>query len=124
MRSVLGLVALAFVPFASFAEINSNFFGLAISGQGRVAWPNHTAQPLLVSTVRLWDSGTRWDQLETANGVYAWGQLDRMLSQAQANNQTVLYTFGGVPSFISSHASDAICAEGAGSCDPPNDVEP
>ena len=62
--------------------------------------------------------------METANGVYAWGQLDRMLSQAQANNQTVLYTFGGIPSFLSSYASDAICAEGAGSCDPPNDVNP
>ncbi len=119
-RMFSGLLAGAFVPLAAFAQINSNFFGLAISGNAGVAWPSNIAQPLAVSTVRLWDSGTRWDQLETSNGVYAWGPLDIMLSQAKANNQTVLYTFGGVPSFVSSNPDDTACAEGNGSCDPPS----
>ena len=118
------ITALLFVPLAGSAEISSSFFGLAVSGNNGVLWPNKIAQPLAVSTVRLWDSGTRWNQLEIGPGVYAWGPLDSMLLQAAANQQSVLYTFGGVPSFISSSQNDAVCAEGNGSCDAPTDLNP
>ncbi len=94
---VLALAACAFVPLAAFAQINSSFFGLEISADRNVSWPNNIAQPLKVSAVRLWDSDTRWNQLETSPGEYNWFPLDIMLAQAQGYKQTVLYTFGGVP---------------------------
>lgn len=118
------LTALLFIPFAGFAQISSNFFGMAVSNNSGVLWPNDIAQPLTLTTVRLWDSGTRWNQLETSPGVYAWTPLDTMLHEANANHQSVLYTFGGVPSFISSKPTDPVCGEGNGSCDAPTDLNP
>ncbi len=124
VRRCLGLVAASFFPLVAFAQIGTNFFGLAISGNNNAAWPNDVAQPLTVKAVRLWDSNTRWDQLEISPGNYAWGPLDGMIIAAQGNNQSVLYTFGGVPSFISSNPNDAACGESNGNCDPPTDLKP
>ena len=120
LRAVKQLAALLFLPIAAGAQISQGYFGLAISNNHGVSWPNNTVQPLQVSAVRLWDSGTRWNQLEIAPGVYNWAPLDAMLAQAQWNHQTVLYTFGGVPAFYSSDPYDGGCTEGIGSCDAPS----
>jgi hypothetical protein len=120
VRPVLALLTLpGLFAVTSFAQINSSYFGLAISGNAGVVWPSAATQPLQVGAVRAWDSGTRWDQIETAKGVYSWTTLDAFIAQAQAQGQEVLYTFGGVPSFISSNPGDTSCGEGSGSCDPP-----
>lgn len=120
-RALTGLVVALMVPVAVLAQVPSSFFGLTINGNGGngVAWPNSIAQPVAVNAVRLWDSSTRWNQLETSEGIYNWTALDAMLAQAKAHHQTVLYTFGGVPSFASSAPWDSTCTEGYGSCDPP-----
>ena len=118
---VLPLAAF-FVPPAAVAQVPSGFFALTINGNGGnggVAWPNSIAQPLAVNSVRLWDSGTRWNQIETSEGVYDWSSLDALLAKAKANHETVLYTFGGVPLFASSAAWDYTCTEGYGTCRPP-----
>jgi hypothetical protein len=105
VRPVLALLTLpGLFAVTSFAQINSSYFGLAISGNAGVVWPSAATQPLKVSAVRAWDSGTRWDQIETAKGVYSWTTLDAFIAQAQAQGQEVLYTFGGVPEFSSAAA--------------------
>jgi len=103
------------------AQVPASFFGLTIDGNGGTGftWPNSIAQPLVVNAVRLWDSGTRWNQIETTEGVYNWSALDAMLAKAKANHQTVLYTFGGVPAFAASEPWDDACSEGFGSCSAP-----
>jgi hypothetical protein len=124
VRRCLGLVAASIFPLVAFAQIGTNFFGLVISNSNNASWPNDVVQPLTVKTVRLWDSNTRWDELEISPGNYAWGPLDRMIIASEWNNQSVLYTFGGVPSFISSNPNDAECGESNGICDPPTDLNP
>jgi len=102
--------------------IQPDFFGLDVSNT-TVQWPSAAGVPF--GSVRLWDSGTRWNQIETSKGTYTWTALDALVSAANQNGQTVLYTFGGDPTFYSSNPTDTNCTElatGDGPCDPPADV--
>ena len=102
--------------------IQPEFFGLDVNNT-TIAWPSAAGVPF--GSVRLWDSGTRWNQIETSKGQYTWTALDAMVSAANQNGQTVLYTFGGDPTFYSSNPTDTNCAEltnGDGPCDAPADV--
>lgn len=51
---------------------------------------------------RFWDNGTSWQEIETARGTYNWTSFDWFVSQAEANNTDILYTFGHVPQWASS----------------------
>ena len=72
--------------------------------------------------IRLWDSNTAWLNLNPAQGQYDWSDLDQWLALAGSGNNTVLYTFAGVPQWASSKPDDHICLIGPGSCDPPKDL--
>jgi hypothetical protein len=72
--------------------------------------------------IRLWDSGTHWLDINTADGVYDWGNLDKWLADAKNESVEVLYTFGEVPKWASSNPNDYTCAGGPGACDPPDDL--
>lgn len=51
-----------------------------------------------LTSIRLWDAGTRWDQIETARDVYNWGTLDAAVDNAQAGGATdILYVLGSTP---------------------------
>ena len=101
--------------------VPANFFGLDVQSTG--IWPSAAGVPF--GTVRLWDSATKWNQIETSKGNYNWTTLDSIVTTAYQNGQTVMYTFGGVPSFYSSNPTDKRCGElssGYGNCDAPADV--
>jgi len=76
--------------------------------------------------MRLWDSHTSWEQINTAQDVYDFSVLDAWLQLAQQNNVTdVMYTFGQVPVWASSDPTDPICVAPsvlAGTCDAPVDL--
>lgn len=55
-------------------------------------WPD-----LPVHTIRLWDAGTKWANLNPASTTYSWKNLDAQVNMARANGSDLLYTFGGVP---------------------------
>jgi hypothetical protein len=55
-------------------------------------WPE-----LPVHTIRLWDAGTKWGNLNPTSTTYTWKNLDAQVSMARANGSELLYTFGGVP---------------------------
>jgi hypothetical protein len=74
--------------------------------------------------MRLWDSDTQWANINTSDGVYDWTILDKWLASSQAHSVDVLYTFGRIPAWASSNPSDPNCGEGAGTCDPPKDLNP
>jgi hypothetical protein len=65
---------------------------------------------------------TLWNGVETSAGVYDFATVDSRLADAQAANVDVLYTIYGTPTFHSSNPSDSTCGVGAGSCEPPIDV--
>ena len=49
-------------------------------------------------SVRLWDTGTRWDEIETAPDQYTWDTLDAAVDSARAGGATdVLYVLGSTP---------------------------
>ena len=59
-----------------------------------------TNQPTVpFSGVRLWDTGTTWKDLETANGTFNWAPLDAGLAKAQQGGKEVLDTCGKVPTW-------------------------
>src|SRR5262245_38830730 len=73
-------------------HVPTAFFGLH---DGSLAADRH----LSVGSVRLWDAGVRWSQLETAPGVYDWSRLDALVSAAQGNGTEVTLVLGMTPSF-------------------------
>lgn len=50
-------------------------------------------------SVRLWDVGVRWEQVETARGVYDWTRLDELVAGAQAAHAQVTMVVAGTPKF-------------------------
>jgi len=50
-----------------------------------------------VATIRLWDTGTKWGDLNPTSSTYNWTPLDQQINEARANDADLLYTFGGVP---------------------------
>ena len=106
----LGLVGTA-TGTAAGTVIPAAFFGINMRANH---WPpTDTNGALLpIKAVRLWDTGTRWLDLETAAGSYNWATLDKLTSVAASEGLDVEFTFGGTPSWA-----------GNGSpASPPNDV--
>ena len=89
--------------------------------KGTIPWP---AIPF--GSVRLWDTGTSWAAINSAEGVYDFSILDAWLDLGTQNGKTdFLYTFGVVPPWASSNPNDQSCLKPtrpAGSCDPPSDL--
>jgi hypothetical protein len=59
-----------------------------------------TAAPegVQLTSLRLWDTGTRWDQVETAPDRYTWDTLDAAVDNARAAGATdILYVHGSTP---------------------------
>lgn len=50
-------------------------------------------------SVRLWDNGVRWDEVNTAPGVYDWPRLDAVVASASGSSSNLLYVLGGTPSW-------------------------
>jgi len=94
----LSAAALVAVPGTAQAKsIDPAQFGLHVETIG-----GGVAPPTL-QAVRLWDSGTRWDQIETKQGKYHWASLDRAVSAAEAAGaKEILYVLGSTPSWAAS----------------------
>lgn len=109
--------------------IPAGFSGMHINLQN-TPWPS-----VPVGAVRLWDSGTGWAQVETANGTYDWSVLDTRVNQALAAGADVLYNLGRTPTFAQCSPTNRNCgsgvavtcsyddgSNGTGQCYPPNDL--
>lgn len=83
----------------------------------QTAWP-----PLNFGMVRLWDSRTRWADLEPARGQWKFGRLDHYVNEARANGAQVLYTLGSTPRWASARP-DEPCSYGNGCAAEPRDME-
>jgi hypothetical protein len=115
-----------FRPAAS--TIPRTLFGLNINQAAlkKDPWPT-----IPFGSLRLWDSGTAWSQLNPAKGKYDWQPLDKwfeLVAQHDNHVEDILYTFGRTPRFASSTPDDESCGyskwSGPGQCGPPTDVKP
>ena len=76
-------------------------FGMTVNGLGGGA-----AAPKAVGSVRLWDTGTRWDEIETRRGTYNWAPLDAAIARAKAAGiRDILYVMGSTPAWAASSLS-------------------
>lgn len=74
-----------------------------------------------VGAVRLWDSETRWAQVEPARDQFDWSSLDRLVKGAGRKRLPVLYTFGGTPSWAAPDAPLGPYSDGSRVA-PPDDI--
>jgi hypothetical protein len=101
--------------------IPDSFFGIHINKLTN-PWP--TALGFKFGGFRTMASQTKWNDINTAPGVYNWSRLDRWLALAEQSGQDVMFTMFYTPAWASSSPT-AGCANGsfpAGGCYPPNDL--
>ncbi|MGW0737066.1 helix-turn-helix domain-containing protein [Streptomyces sp. NPDC002851] len=72
--------------------------------------------------LRLWDSQTRWAQVEPARGEYDWSTLDRLLDGAEREGLPTLFVFGGTPAWAAPDARKAAYPDGSRAA-PPDDLD-
>ncbi len=53
-------------------------------------------------TVRLWDSGVAWGQVQQAKNKYWWNGLDAAVQNANQQNLRILYVLGSTPTWAAS----------------------
>ena len=71
------------------------FFGMhdsSLQAYGRISF----------GSVRLWDAGVSWKDVETAPGVYDFGRLDALVGAAQDHGARVTLVLAMTPAFYSS----------------------
>ena len=118
-----GIAGSATVTVDTSASRNAALFGLHVRSLS-TPWPT-----IGFNGIRLWDTATRWAQIEKSPGVYDFSTLDSMLAEAYSHDvTTVIYTFGQVPQWASSNPTDSVCDyaswAGGGGCDLPTDINP
>lgn len=74
-----------------------------------------------VGTVRLWDSETRWSQLEPARDEFDWSTLDRLLDGAERQGLPTVFVFGGTPGWAAPDGRKAAYREDSRAA-PPDDL--
>lgn len=94
------LVGLA--PPAAQADtlVDSRQFGLHVP---QIA--NGVVPTVSYGSVRLWDSGVAWGQVEQRRGEYWWVGFDRAVQAANAQNAQILYVLGSTPTWAASDRS-------------------
>ena len=82
-------------------------------------WPD-----VPIGSIRLWDTGVSWREINTAPGVYDWSTLDRVVDLANSKGSAVLYAFGNTPAWAAEPgclAAQGGAIKGAGANCPPAD---
>ena len=98
-------------------SVDPGLFGMNFHLQPGPSWPL-----VPVSGIRLWDTGTNWDDLEPARGTYNWQVLDIYLKLAAQHNVDVLYSFGATARWAAS-GSYFGCSHFPQSCFPPANMQ-
>lgn len=127
-------LASAFLLLLSLAAagqntVNQNMFGAGFNSLSPTGspptpnpWPaqdsNGTLSPL--ASIRLWDDGVKWSQVETSNGSFTWTKLDYVVNTLVTNGSlpipmTITYTVGSTPQWAgacSAAADPSVCLPG------------
>lgn len=74
-----------------------------------------------VGALRLWDSETRWAQVQPRRDEFDWSTLDRLLDGAQQQGLPTLFVFGGTPAWAAPEARKAAYPDGSRAA-PPDDL--
>ncbi|HEY7296362.1 MAG TPA: hypothetical protein VH684_00380 [Xanthobacteraceae bacterium] len=93
----------------SSTPVNSGYFGMHVFSNSLLSpWP-----PISFGSLRLWDLGVAWADINKSEGVYNFKGLDSYINLVSAHGGVdLVYTFGHVPSWASSR-----------SCLPPSNLQ-
>jgi hypothetical protein len=75
--------------------IDDSLFGLHVKDAQLGVWPN-----IEFGSIRLWDNGTAWTNIETSQGVFDWTNLDNAVTIAnQKGMSDILMVLSGTPAW-------------------------
>lgn len=77
--------------------LGPEFFGMHDSDPVGESWPDAP-----VGSLRVWDSGAVWNQIETAPGTYDFSRLDEIVKTARKHDAEILIVLGQTPTFYAS----------------------
>jgi hypothetical protein len=78
--------------------INSEQFGMHVPAIAEGVDPG-----VSYGTIRIWDSGVAWGQVEQKKGEYWWNGLDRAIGNANSQNVKILYVLGATPTWAATN---------------------
>jgi DNA-binding SARP family transcriptional activator len=115
-----GLAPAQWIPGPAWSRspaqrVSPRFFGVT------TASTSGTMPSFQVGTVRLWDSGTRWQNVEPQRGRFAWNTLDRLVGGARQAGLPVLFVFGGTPDWASPNGTSTPYGDDS-RASPPDDL--
>ena len=64
---------------------------------------NGTDPGVTYGSVRLWDSGVTWGQVQQKKNLYWWNGLDAAIANANSQNVSTLYVLGGTPTWAATN---------------------
>ena len=104
-------------PVTPPGSVPPNFFGVHDSSPiGRNGWPLTT-----VGTIRLWDVGVSWRDIERTKGKYDFTRLDAIVREANKRRAETLIVLGQTPRFYASKVRGTD-VYGAGAASMPNNL--
>jgi len=107
-------------PVNPAAVIPATLFGLHVNKLTATNnWP-----PLQPGLIRLWDTGTRWNLIETNADTFTWTHFDACTNVILSNNPNgaILYTLGQTPTWAALNTNTPNAAYGLGASSEPRDM--
>ena len=99
---------------ANGAPLSSTFMGMTVN-----KWPSYSTWPSAqqFGLLRMWDTVTRWEDLEPTKGNWNWLRMDLYVSEARRANEEVLYTLGMTPLWAVARRAEGHTSEPANLAD-------
>jgi len=77
--------------------VTNRFFGVHDADPVGPGWPRTK-----VGSLRVWDAGVAWNQIETSPGQFNFSRLDAIVATARSHDADVLLVLGQTPKFYAS----------------------
>lgn len=83
--------------------IPSSYFGLHVNCLGCFG----TLPAVNFGTLRLWDMGARWNEVEPSNNSWYWTTIDYYVNKAHSSGVNMIYTLGITPQWASARPNES-----------------
>ena len=105
------------VTSAAEVAIPASYFAMTMNSPLTTPWPT-----IPFKSLRTWDTGVGWADINISKGVYDWSKLDSIINLAQSRGVELVFTLGRTPQWASSKPT-ASGPYGPGQCAPPSSLE-
>ena len=99
--------------------IPASLIGMHVEGVEVEAWPSAP-----FGSLRLWDNGTAWSQVELTKGEFKWDNLEGALANAESKGMTdILQVLGTTPEWAASKVTEPVYPPYPGANSAPKNIE-